>query len=324
MRMSASRLQRCLTLSVLVLLLAAAPAFADQTVAAEPLRRMEQALRNLDYHGAFIYQAGARLDAFALSHRGGEVDHEYLRGLSGTDSEAWRQGGRVVVSRAERKASILAETASATLLPLVPRTAGALPVTYALRDGGVDRVAGRTASITDLVPVDGYRHGYRLWLDRDSQLPLRAAIIGADQRLLEQVMFVELTVGTTQIPDEPAVQPNVSAASQDAEIPVAGEPRWRVDPTPPGYQLRGRLALAGSPSAGAEHLLFSDGIASVSVYVEAVSDDSDDDVAMTRGAMNVYVHRIGEWRLTAMGNVPAATVQYFATMLQPVPEPPRQ
>jgi hypothetical protein len=47
---------------------------------------------------------------------------------------------------------------------------------------------------------------------------------------------------------------------------VAADPRWRVAPPPPGFALRGGRRLGDSVQ-----LLYSDGLASVSVYIEPIA-----------------------------------------------------
>ncbi len=117
------------------------------------------------------------------------------------------------------------------------------------------------------MPRDPYRYGYRLWLSRDDQLPLRSAIVDAKRQPLAQFMFVALDIGAK--PSEAELAPAetvagaVNAGGDDATIP---RPAWRVD-APAGFRLVRTERVAGNAQLS-EQLVYTDGIASVSVYVE--------------------------------------------------------
>ena len=303
------------------LLAASAPAFSADLSPAQQLQRMAQSLRSLDYQGSFLYQNSGRLDTLRIFHSGAgsRGERERLISLSGPRSEAVRQGELITSSKPDQPTVSFSGGASARLLPLIPSDRSALPnPSYALRDGGSDRVAGYDSQIVDIVPTDRYRYGYRLWLERSSQLPLRVALLANDQRIVEQYMFVMLSVGTA--PSEAEL--SLSGIAEEPvpatpSVDLKGPPRWSVGDLPAGYLLAGRHATAHADGKS-EQLVFSDGLASVSAYVEPTPEPIDDDVALNRGAMNVYIHRNGSWRYTVLGNVPAATVQRIALSLRPV------
>jgi len=82
---------------------------------------------------------------------------------------------------------------------------------------------------------------------------------------------------------------------------------------PPGFELRSARRLGDSVQ-----LLYSDGLASVSVYIEPLGASQQGESAMRRGAVNVHsLWRDGR-RVVAIGKVPAATVDYFAHQTQAV------
>ena len=61
----------------------------------------------------------------------------------------------------------------------------------------------------------------------------------------------------------------------------------------------------------ADHLLLSDGFSSISVYREAKADDIQLGL-QTLGSVNSYSLVIDEFQITALGEVPAQTVQFIA------------
>lgn len=302
-------------------LFTAGSALAADLSPAQQLQRMAQSLRSLDYQGAFLYQNGGRLDTLRIFHVGSGTsgERERLISLSGPRSEAVRQGERITSSRQDQPPTAFSAGVTARLLPLVPTDPGSLPdSSYRLRDGGADRVAGYDTQVVDIVPVDRYRYGYRLWLERGNQLPLRVALMSDDQRILEQYMFLMLSVGNAPTDADLDLSDGVAAvASRPPDVKLGGRPRWSVGDLPAGYASTGRHAMPRADGKS-EQLVFSDGLASVSAYVEPTPEPLEDDVALNRGAMNVYIHRNGGWRYTVLGNVPAATVQRIALSLRPV------
>lgn len=294
------------------LLVATTAAAADDAAPLQQLQRMNDALRELDYQGSFLYQSGSRLDTLRIFHAAGKVERERMVSLSGPRSEMLRVGKVITIIKADAQASQLPSGSASQLLPLIPAQAITPGIGYSLRASGTDRVAGYETSIIDIVPVDRYRYGYRLWLEQTHHLPLRAALISAEQRALEQLVFVSLTIGTAPNPVDLALDKTADAAQASAaEAVLSGESKWQVSDLPTGFALISRHG--GSVTAvGAEHLVFGDGLASVSVYVDPTTDAVEDDVALARGAMNVYVRRTDGWRYTVLGNVPAVTVQRIA------------
>lgn len=302
------------------------PASTDlgQGGAAALLEQMDSALRALDYQGSFIFQSASRIDAMRIFHTGGSRERERLVGLNGARIEVVRDGRTITVIQADQRPSVFpgGRAQGAGLLPLVPDTQGReLAPYYSLRLDGEDRVAGYSARIVEIVPADALRYGYRLWLEQGSHLPLRVALTGSDQRVLEQFMFVALAIGnpTSALDMLPSQTVDKAIVTVD-EVALKGDSNWRVNNLPPGYSLMSRSRRASDP-ANVEHLLYSDGIASVSLYVEARADvPVSADVALSRSGMNVYIREVGTWRLTVLGDVPVATVERVAQSVTRVPQ----
>ena len=63
------------------------------------------------------------------------------------------------------------------------------------------------------------------------------------------------------------------------------------------------------------HILFSDGLANVSVFIAANSGQIADGPARVGGS-NSYSVELGEYEVTAIGEVPAVTVEQIATTMR--------
>ncbi len=275
---------------------------------------MSIAVRDTSYQGSFIYEHNGRIDALRIFHAGGSDARERLVSMSGVRSEIVRDGTTVTCVRAGSPTLLLPNEGAVHLLPLVPDVSGAsFARHYAIETGTEDRVAGYGARIVKIIPRDAYRYGYRLWLEDATQLPLRSMVVDAAQRDLEQFMFVALDIGA-----KPKESDLVSSAANDRmmapeESALTGTPQWRVADVPAGFEFL-RAQRPAQAANRAEHLIYSDGLASVSVYVEPrdTSKPGAPDRAIARGVLSMYSHDMRDWKVTALGDVPRATVQRMA------------
>ena len=228
---------------------------------------MSAALRDVDFQGSFIYQHDGRTDALRIFHQGGSHERERLVSLTGGRGEIIRNDGTITCVQSDASTTLFANRANEPLLPLVPDVRK-LSAQYSIATVGVDRVAGYDARIVDISPRDPYRYGYRLWLQQDNQLLLRSAVLDAARRPLEQFMFVALDIGAK--PSETDLLPTeniAGATSPTDEVQVSTDLLWTVAGAPAGFRLV-RVQRPVGAGGQAEHLLYSDGIASVSVYIE--------------------------------------------------------
>jgi sigma-E factor negative regulatory protein RseB len=288
-------------------------AWAEEIAPQELLTRMSASLRALDFQGSFIYEHDGRVDALRIFHLGGERERERLVSLTGPRGEIVRDERTITCVQAGVVPTLFANRSGVRLLPLVPNV-NALGPQYSVTASGEDRVAGYVARVIDIAPRDQYRYGYRLWLQRDSQLLLRSAVLDAARRPLEQFMFVALDVGAK--PSETDLLPGESlaaAASPADEVRIDSKPRWTLVQAPAGFRLVRTQRPQGGESQ-AEHLIYSDGVASVSVYVEPRADSAQAvaESASVRGVLSIHSRSQGGLRVTALGDVPPATVKAMA------------
>ncbi|HPN79749.1 MucB/RseB C-terminal domain-containing protein [Dokdonella sp.] len=294
----------------------AGPVCAESADARAMLNQMSAAIRSLDYQGSFAYQHAGRVDTLRVFHAGGAVERERLISLNGPRSEVIRNGRNVTCIQPDGSATVYVNGSGRGLLPLVP-DASSRPLgdQYDVSISGSDRVAGYLADIIDVTPRDAFRYGYRLWLDQGTRLLLRSTVLDSEKRVLEQFMFVSLEIGklpdeTELVPGQRELKTTAAAASDEAELRGASE--WRVNKPPTGFALVSarRSGLAEKPT---EHLVYSDGLASVSIYIEPRNENAADMTTMAgRGTLNIYTYTEGDLRYTVLGDVPVATVTAMA------------
>lgn len=300
-------------------LLDAVPVFADPT-AAQWLERMSEAAHTLDYRGTLVFQEGERMETVEIVHRmAGGDEQERISARSGAAREVVRDGNRVTCIQPEKNTVV--ETPGLPLQGLLGKEAGhgveRLAGSYVLKLEGDERIAGRPARKLKIIPRDHFRYGYRLWLDEESALPLKSQLIGAGEQVLEQVMFTKLEHGVPISAE--AVAPTLSGErhSWEHQAPSGDESaeagRWQVTLLPPGFELslESGHTLPDHPTP-VRHLLFSDGLASVSVFIEKEGEGAAR--AKGRGshgvgAVHAFIDRRDGHRITVVGEVPATTVK---------------
>lgn len=292
----------------LLLLLLAGPAAADQ--AADLLQRMHHAVHALDYVGTLVYGERGRMEALRVYHAGGPPERERLVSLTGDPREVVREDGRVTCIGLGNAAPMTFPAAPG--LPSLPATAGAAASPhYAVALAGSSRIAGRDADEIAIRARDAFRYSFRAWVDRDTGMLLKAVRLGADGATVDQLMFTDISIG--QQPAEADLQ--ASSAAQvlppgaGAAVLAADQARWTVRDLPPGFRL---MSVARGPAAGEEHQVYSDGLASVSVYVEPAAAADTLSPAGSRGAISVFARHQDGFRVVVIGDVPERTVQRMA------------
>jgi sigma-E factor negative regulatory protein RseB len=314
--------------SALLLAVSLLPGVAAATDTADTwLERMNHALHELNYEGRFVYQHGQTLEAMYLSHtvNSGE-EREHLVSLTGLRREVIRANDTVTCMAFYPEApQVDRRPAGRRLAPVQPIRPHQLSRYYHFELGEVDRIAGRQAQVIAIIPQDDLRYGYQLVLDKEHALPLATATIGADGQRLSQLLFTELRVGEEV--NDPG--PSLSAEELDqgkhkpaAAIKPAVQPQWRFHDLPDGFvQTRQRRRHMGDDDHEVEHFIFSDGLATVSVYLEREERPQDDQAGPSHrvshiGAVTALTRLLPGYRATAVGEVPQHTLQRFLDGIQ--------
>jgi len=288
------------------------------------LMEMSRALRTLNYQGVLVYLHGRQLEAMRLVHRaGGDGEHERIVSLNGVPREVLRDPRRVTCVLPDAKAVLVEKSRPRRVFPgTLPLDLARIERHYVLVLDGRDRVAGRAARIVEVRARDHYRYGYRFWIDEESRLPLKFDVVDSAGAPVEQMMFTQIEVGgpipesllRPMLPREGYTWYTESSAEEGRMEPLAEAGEWTVSAAPPGFELMmhrvGRLPAGRRP---VEHLMLSDGLASVSVYIDRPETNEGFMEGLSRmGAMNAFGARVGSYQVTAVGEVPPVTVEMVA------------
>jgi sigma-E factor negative regulatory protein RseB len=304
--------------------LAAAPAFAES--GQEWLARMGAALNNASYVGEFVSESAGRTERLAITHRVRDgVVSERLVSLAGHGRELVRENDEVVVYLPDQKLAIIERRSGRSdLMGALPQFEGRMASWYKVDWVGRETLDdfGPTAVVA-VRPLDGYRFGYRLWIDVDSHMPVRSDLTDGSGRVIERTRFTKLEFDDN-IPDsafEPALdRSKLRWVRQSPQSEDDAAPAWRAVQVPPGFRLSvsGTQALAGS-GAPVNHFVYSDGLATVSVFVQLPAPGKPPMQGTTRsGVASAFTTVVDGHQITAVGEVPPRTLKYIATGLRPV------
>ena len=292
------------------------------------LLKINQAARTLNYEGTFVYQNGGQLETMRILHRvkDGTIE-ERLVSLTGPAREVIRTNDEVRCYLPDQKSIVVEHRrANGTSFPaIVPDRLRDLAESYVVEIGRSGRVGGRPAQGVLIMPRDDYRYGYHLWADRETGLLLKADLLNNKRRVLEQFMFTDIRIGV-DIPDA-ALAPQTERAGMvwyrnDKEgMTQAAKPIWEARQLPKGFKLQSSLTRTMPTLAGpAEHLVYTDGLATVSVFVEKrVHGRNPATEGPSRmGALYVLGRDVNHHHLTVVGEVPAKTVALIGSSISRV------
>ena len=317
-------------------LLTTAPMARAGDAAREWLQRMNQALATRNYDGTFFHLSDGRVETMRIVHRvqGGRVT-ERLMSLDGSGREFVRNGDALTCYLPDQH-TVLVEPRQehAPFLGSLPQFDDDVSGFYRIEAQGEAHVLGHAAQKIIVTPKDQYRFGYRLWLDEKTAMPLKTQLCDSRGQVIEQILFARLDM-PENIPDSD-LAPGVHTqgmrwvrqgpADDSASPALSG---YRASELPPGFHLTisGAQTLGGA-NVPAAHLVYSDGLATVSVFVEAEAPPRQEgggaDVRLSPpaeapmeglarvGSGFAYSTVIQGHQVTAVGEVPAQTVETIA------------
>jgi sigma-E factor negative regulatory protein RseB len=304
---------------------------AGIALGAEPgewLERMNKALTTRNYIGVFTHNHGGRVETLRIIHRvrGGDVS-ERLLSLDGPGREFIRLGDEVTCYFPDTRTVLVERRApDGPLLGALPALGDNDSHVYEIRGGERERLLGRTTRVVALQPRDEYRYGYRLWSAEQTSLPLKTQLCGASGEVLVQIGFSNIDL-PERIPDS-MFKPQVDASTYrwlraDRQLAMNSTPAlWEAMKLPAGFRMANRSvqALPGS-SEPTTHLVYTDGVASVSVFVEPRKSNSKSEEGSVRmGSSSAFTTVVDGHQITAVGEVPPNTVEFIATQVRSMPK----
>lgn len=278
------------------------------------LERLQTAEQQHSYQGTFVYERNGSFSTHAIWHRveaSGQVRERLLQ-LDGPLQEMVRLGAQlqcISSPQVEQRAAV----SGLVMQQLQPAQ---LAAHYDLRILGQSRVAGHAATVLALLPRDQYRYGLELHLDQQTGLALKSLLLNEQGQLLERFQFTQLDSRSAL--SDAALQPGADCLAVPAApaTPAVDSP-WRATWLPPGFSL---ISTEQRAAQGASEpltwLLFSDGLAQFSVFIEASPGTEVENLHRQLGPTVVVSQRMqgvsGPVMLTVVGEVPLLAAERVA------------
>ncbi len=284
------------------------------------LKKMAAASRQLNYSGTFSYTHGRQLESSQIVHLvDGGGEHERLQTLDGPAREFIRNNDNVTCYLPDSKTVVIEKRTSRKFPALFPEQLTGITDNYVVTKGEQARVAGFDCQTISLEPKDNLRYGHKYCAELATGLALRSRTFNEKGEMVDMFVFNSLTLG--------------SGVSKDMlKSKYAAESRtWNTDRTPLEHREAAadgrwdaKSALAGfrkltemkrsipGRSAPVSHIVYSDGIAAVSVFLEPMPKSPPPAGATYQGAVNMYVKSSADQMVTAVGEAPANTVKQIA------------
>lgn len=294
--------------------------YQERTVS-EWLLRIHEASRLRSYAGTFVVSsnAGAMSSARIWHACDGELQVERVESLTGARRSTFRRNDEVVTFLPELRVARAEKRESLGIFPEVLRgSENTIAEFYTARRVAQDRVAGFDADVVQLLPKDSLRFGYRIWSEQKTGLVVKTQTLDADGGVLEQAAFSELQLDAPVRADKLAqmmvVPPGWRVERPEAVKTTAEAEGWALRAPVAGFKP---MSCYKRPVEGVMQWIFSDGLASVSLFVESHDRQRHrKEGVFASGATHTLTRRIQDWWLTAVGEVPPQTLKAFAQNLE--------
>ncbi len=302
---------------------AAADDSSDEVLAV--LEKMAEASRKISYTGTFVFHHGGQAETSRIAHfvnpAGGVL--ERLETLDGPAREVIRSNDQVTCYLPGIK-TVLIDPRGSRQFPVRIAQVREMAQHYRLIKGSLDRVAGAACRWLALLPNDGLRYERRFCAELDTHLPLRSRILSDKNETLEAFAFSTLQIGGAFRRE--LMQSKYAAISVKQNWRVdrsalssgdSGDSGWIINNKPPGFSkiMELRRSMPGK-NGTVSHLVFSDGLAAVSIFIEPETKPERKETLRHQGAVHIYSGSISGHKVVVLGETPAETVMRFARSLE--------
>jgi sigma-E factor negative regulatory protein RseB len=292
----------------------------DSNLARKNLELMTAAMSQMSYQGTFVYVRDDVVETMRITHVTDDTGvRERIYSVSGPHREVIRdrKGVRCVL---QDSASVVEDqVVASSYFPELPLSIIEGDASgYRLETGGEARIAGHTARRVSISPEDKFRYGYDFWLEEQTGLLLKWVLFDANHKPLAKLMFTDLAMGSAidlselESDSRAADFVEMKTFNPQETVVTQANPRWQPANLPPGFHLATYNHKSGADGVY-EHMVYSDGLAAVSVYIEHQGSESGLDLGISQlGTNNAYSRKQGLLQITVIGEVPVVTVKTIA------------
>lgn len=307
---------------LLLLILIAASGQVLAGSAMDLIEKMSSSMRNQSYQGNFVYIHENQIESMSIYHvKNNFGEQERLLSLNGEAREVIRDNKNLTCIWPSSRKIVVDLSRQNTFSPLfIPDDVARIGRHYELRlEEGKDRIASHAAVVVHILPRDQFRYGLKLWIHSDNNLLLKSELINEDNVVVEQVMFTNIELldeneqaQNFQIPEIDEGYSRVVYHSGEGVDTLEADMNWQFSNIPDGFRKESAVKrMVGDSDRFVQQIIYTDGLASLSVFIEKQTDLSTQGET-SMGAVNGFIHLVDNYSVTAIGEVPAATVRQVA------------
>lgn len=315
-------------LTCLLFLLCFGALGAETESAKSFLERLSSSLRQLNFTTSFVVVKNNQVAPYHWLHGIGEGEQELevLTRLNGSRRDVLRRGDIISYIEPEKEPySIISKNIQGPIPAVFRGDISLLEDSYRFISVGRSRVLGRVAQLVRIVAKDKYRFSYWLWLDQQTGLLLKMAVVTRKGQVLEQVQFTHIEVNE-KLPDS-------LDKFQTAELPAIIKVNslnsnqslgWKIGWLPEGFKLTksNKHNLSGHNQDADKpvgFLMFSDGLIDLSVYVNSTRANFMAPEYASDGATIVFNQVSQGVEVGIVGDIPLVTARKIADSIIKVP-----
>lgn len=292
------------------------------------LMRTHEASKRLAYVGTFVVSSGGVMSSAKIWHAcEGDQQIERVETLTGAPRSTFRHNGQVVTFLPDEKLVRSEATQSSGMFTnLLQSTDSRVADFYKVRREGVERVAGLDSDVVVLSPKDNMRFGYRVWTEQKRGLVIKLQTLDNSGAVLEQAAFSDLQIDAPVKIDKLVQLMGKVDGYRVEKSPVvktsASAEGWTMKSSVPGFKsMNCYKRLAGSANGvfrgEALQWIFSDGLASVSIFLEPYDRQRHErESTFSLGATQTLTRQLGDFWLTVIGEVPMPTLRILVSGLE--------
>ncbi len=307
---------------------AVAQGVVPERSAVEWLQKIQMAGEKTNFTGTIVMQQGSEVRVSRIAHRynNGAV-RERVQALDGVPHEFVRADNEVRCLWPQARAVVVEWRPLQDHFPVLTDAAPAEVLkSYQFSRERVERVAGQDCQILALAPRDALRYGHRLCVAETSGLLLSAQVLNERNEVLERMAFTDVQVVPTL--EASAVEPSWSTQGWRVERtehePVDVRAKGWFFWVPEGFkrvrEVLRKMSPGGTPQGQAMQSVYSDGLATLSVFIEpdapSGSGPSMDERIQAHGATHALSRQVGRAAVTVVGEVPASTVRQVVNSVE--------
>lgn len=283
------------------------------------LTKMANAPRQYNYAGTFVYYADSHMETSYIAHKtDASGERERIEVLDGMPRIVFRNNDEMKCYLPESRKIYTEKRWFRKFFPdFMPQPVENIDDNYLVTEIKRERIANREAQVLMLIPRDSLRYGHQFWIDVDTGLLLKVSVVQGND-IIEQFSFAQLRVDHDievgeVTPDQAMVSGEWKTTNLIAAILNKNELRWEITHLPTGFKKLVEMKRNLTEKATlVDHIALSDGLATVSVFIESIVKDAPAPVPgffSSRGAINIYVRTLDGNKITTVGEVPVETIK---------------